>query len=400
MASRSSRPRSASRGSRDAIARLLRDGVAVENPSDDVRAAAEELARKGLCTVTTREFVRCADPRDADFPPRNRSCAGRVFVENGLDEAGHDFKCPACERPVFPFRFHKRRHAELRAQIDRAGVTSFVRDDLAKLQVGVKDVAEGVMRVDLGDTGVFVCILDFCAERFHARDWAKANRACYVAVDAERADARFLPDTWLARVALADVVAGNERLADLVRRVATAEPPANVVEASVPVYSKTVPTIVAPQRGAGRAARRFVVEVGPKSVRIEGVDVMAPQAGFRFRVFQVLWEQFLDELRKGTAPDSHAPVKLSRIVKLLDERREKGEEDEATDEDSVRRAVNRLQADIETAFKRKVGDPIDREDIVETDRRANQSDKDFGYRINPRTVCARPFQTPTPGDAT
>jgi hypothetical protein len=44
--------------------------------------------------------------------------------------------------------------------------------------------------------------------------------------------------------------------------------------------------------------------------------------------------------------------------------------------------------------RRKLGDAIDREDIIETDRRAGQMDEDFGYRINPRTVCARPFQGP------
>ena len=63
------------------------------------------------------------------------------------------------------------------------------------------------------------------------------------------------------------------------------------------------------------------------------------------------------------------------------------------DEMSIRRSINRLQTDIETAVKRKLGLPIDREDIIQTCRWKGQGEGDYGYRINPFTVAARPFQT-------
>ena len=41
-------------------------------------------------------------------------------------------------------------------------------------------------------------------------------------------------------------------------------------------------------------------------------------------------------------------------------------------------------------------DPIGREDIIETVRWKWQDDADFGYRINPRTVVARPLESTIP----
>ena len=61
------------------------------------------------------------------------------------------------------------------------------------------------------------------------------------------------------------------------------------------------------------------------------------------------------------------------------------------DETSVRRALNRLQSDIETAVKKKLGLPIDREDILQTCHWKGHHERGHGYRINPFTVAARPF---------
>lgn len=390
MASRSSRRRSGSSGSRDDFARLLRDGAIIRDPSTELQQVAGQLEELGLVQSTTREFVRCADPQDRDFPPRNRHCRGRIYVEDDLDEQGHEFRCSECERAVFPFSYNKRRHTELRTKVVPDGVAAFVRVELDKLKAEVRDIAEGVVRVELGMTGVYLCLLDYCSdERFHARDWAKTNRTCYVTVDPTHADERFLPDEWLTKVSLADVLAGTIRLDLVVEDLANAGAPSAVADASVPVYSKTVPVVVADQDATG-PRRRFVVEVGPKTVRIEGVEVVAPQAGVRFEAFRILWDRFLDDLRECQSPDDFTVIKLADIVRRLEERMGTRIDDET----SIRRAVNRLQADIEKAFKKKVGDPMDREDIVETHRWKGASGGEYGYRINPRTVCARPFQAP------
>lgn len=387
MASKSSRRKSASNDSCEEIACLLRN-EAHRDPSAELLRAADHLKELGLARPMVREYVLCADPQDRDYPPpRNRHCQGRIYIEENLDEPGHDYRCPECERPVFPQRLGKRRHKELRAKINPEGVKAYVRNELAKLRVDVKDVAEGAFRVDLGDMGVILCILDYCSEnRFHSRDWAKTNPTCYLIVDSAHAE-RLLPEEWLTKVALADIIVGKVSLVETLNALAISDPPASMVEASVPVYSKTVsPIIVEKPSGPGKQ-RRFLVEVGPKTVRIEGEEVVAPQAGIRLEVFLILWEQFLDDLNECRDTDDFTPLKLSDIIKKLEERKGKDIEDE----NSIRRAINRLQSDIEAAFKRKVGDPMNREDIIQTCPWKGHGNE-HGYRINPRTVCISPFQ--------
>lgn len=130
-----------------------------------------------------------------------------------------------------------------------------------------------------------------------------------------------------------------------------------------------------------------MVECGPNTVVVEGETVVAPQAGTRFDVFRILWDQFLDDMRQAVLPEQHRLINIKDIIKEIEARTEKYVEDET----SIRRTINRLQSDIETAIKKKLGLPIDREDIVQTCRWKGQGEGDFGYRINPFTVAARPF---------
>jgi hypothetical protein len=67
-------------------------------------------------------------------------------------------------------------------------------------------------------------------------------------VDSNHTDDRFLPESWLARTTLADIVAGTTKLGALVEGLARSVPPANMTRAAVPVYSKTLPSIVAEPR--------------------------------------------------------------------------------------------------------------------------------------------------------
>ncbi len=134
--------------------------------------------------------------------------------------------------------------------------------------------------------------------------------------------------------------------------------------------------------------RRFAVEVGSNIVRVEGVKVVAEQAGIRFVVFNILWDSFLDDLKNGLVADQFHTKSISQVIDELERRTGKNHPDETT----VRRALNRLQKDIEATIKRKVGLAIDRQDIIQTCRWTSQSDDNFGYRINPFTVVARPFQ--------
>ena len=349
---------------------------------------ATHLEKTGLLGTRIREFVICADHRDADFPPKNRHCQGRIYVGDGLDEAGHDFRCPECERPVFPSGYGKRRHKELRVKVDREGVLAFIRGRLAELKSNVKEISAGVFRVDIGDMGVIVCIADYCTDRqFLTRDWAITQATCYLVVNPTDIDERFLDEDWIHRASLADLVCGEVDFKAWIQAAAASGRPPSVRQASIPVYTKGARPVLVDPVAPHKEDRLFVVECGPNTVRINGEQVVAPQAGVRFEIFRILWDRFLDDMRSDTPAEEHGPIHVRDLMEALHTRTGKVIDDET----SVRRALNRLQSDIEMAVKKRIGDPIDRQDIVQTCRWKGQGEGDYGYRINPFTVAARPF---------
>ena len=388
MASPSSRRKSGSSVKREFTEQLLRDGFAFQEPSPELLETATYLETTGLLETRIREYVLCADPQDRDFPPENRHCQGRTYVGDDLDETGHDFRCPECERPVFPFRYGKRRRKELQVKVDQEGVLAFVRGRLAELKSNVKDVSEGVFRSDIGDLGVILCIADYCTDRqFLTLDWARTQVTCYLVVNPTDIDERFLDEDWIHRATLADTLCGEIDFKAWIQGAAASARPESVRQVSIPVYTKGALPILVEPVALHKADRLFVVECGPNTVFIDKAQVVAPQAGIRFQIFRILWDRFLDDLRSDTPAEKHSPVNVKDLMAEL--RRRTGEY--IDDETRVRRALNYLQFDIETAVKKKLGLPIDRQDIVQTCRWKGHGEGDHGYRINPFTVAVRPF---------
>jgi hypothetical protein len=116
--------------------------------------------------------------------------------------------------------------------------------------------------------------------------------------------------------------------------------------------------------------------------------VVAEQAGPRLFVFRILWQWFLEDLRNGLTADQVRWWPLRKIIGELQTQTEKTYPDEGT----VRKVINNLQSDIEMKLRRNVGAPIHREDIIESQPSKGQTDTNYGYRINPFHVVARPFQ--------
>jgi len=390
MASRSYRRKSASSVDREETSKLFRDGTVIQNPTKTLLEAAERLGKLGLVETLIREYVLCADPKDADFPPKNRHCPGQIYLKDGFDESGYEYRCPDCERPVFPKGYRKQRHRELYTEVSAQGVESYISAQLTKFNENVKRIADACYRVDLGDMGVVVCIADYCAEgKFLTRDWAATHPTCYIVVNPKGFEERFLEEEWLQRVSLVDVVSGMVDLEKILREQATSGPPPSVMNVSVPVYTKgPAPVIIEPLQPSVKN-RQFVVESGPNIVLLEGKIVVAPQAGIRFHIFHILWIRFLEDLKDGLPPSDFHPINVEDLASKIHENTNQYIDDLTI----IRRAINRLQRDIETAVKRKLGLPIDRGDIIQTCLWKGQDEGEYGYRINPFTVAARPFQT-------
>jgi hypothetical protein len=308
---------------------------------------------------------------------------------DGLHDAGGELRCPECERRVFPDQYLKQRFTELRVHVLREGVLAYLRSILQRLGQTVQEMSLGVFRIEIGGDGVDVCIVEYAEPKYLARERAIQHPSCFIAVNPQDFDGRFLEEDWVRRTTLAHVICGTVDLGDLVRLAATGGVPTHVRQASIPVYSKGPTSVIVEPLRPSAPERRFVVEVGPKIVRVEGLKVVAEQAGPRFLLFRALWLSFLSDLKDGLPPEEFHAKPLKKLIEELEEMTNRKSNDEMT----VRRAINRLQLDIEQSIRKNRGLPVDREDIIQICPQRSQSEKNYGYRINPFTVVARPFQS-------
>jgi len=105
-------------------------------------------------------------------------------------------------------------------------------------------------------------------------------------------------------------------------------------------------------------------------------------------LFRILWERYIEDLMEGRTPDDFRPISIEALAHEI-QKRATGTVDDIA---SLRRNLNRFQDDIEKAIKVQIGSPIDRNDIIKSCPKADQGDKDFGYRLNPFTVLIRANQ--------
>jgi hypothetical protein len=305
-------------------------------------------------------------------------------LELHADEAGLDYRCSECARGVFPSYYVKRQYDEWQVAIRPNETIGYVCGLLKKAGWLVTEIARAVHRITEGGREIHVCLAELCGENsYRSRDWLRYHPTLYVAVDESTMGSRFLPESWISRVSLADIVSGVVNLRAEIGELATTAIPQQVLDASIPIYTTgPQPIICASDRKHVR--RHFQVEVRERTVHVSGEQVVSRLSGTRFRVFNALWKQFLDDMSGQLACADFRVLNIKRLSKVL------CDSGAAVDEDTVRRTLNRLQEDIEVVVKKKLGLPIRREDIIETVRWAGQSDAEFGYRINPRRVIPVP----------
>lgn len=226
----------------ETVAGLLRNGSLHEAGRPGVAKAAGYLVSLDLIETVAAEYVRCADHRDPDYRyVRNRSCRGRIRIGDDADDDGDGVYCPECGRTVCPRG--KARCRMMQVEVRPEGVAAFLEGLLKEGGVEPKQVYPWVWRADTPRGETRLVVADYCGLEHACRDWAAANRACYVVVDAASCRTRFLPEPWLTWTRLADVVCSPGTLIDLLSSAA-ATVPTSQVRASVPVYSAAVRPVV------------------------------------------------------------------------------------------------------------------------------------------------------------
>lgn len=390
MVSRSSRRKNASKSSPELLDKLLADGTQ-SRPSAELRVAADDLVERGIIALDERQYVRCANAEDTeDFRyVKNRNCRGRVYLEDGLDLYGDDYKCPDCDRPIYPGK--KKQYDEWRVRLLPNGVKAFVESALKEAGLTWKEKAPWGFRVDVGDEEVWLCIVDFCESCQHmTREWAVANqnKALWLVVHPRGKTERFLQEDWLPVVSLSELLTGGASLNSLLQARAACNPATNLGNPSLPIYTKgrrhpaTFETEMPPNPD-----RLFIVQVGDREVFVNSHRVIARQSSTAFAIFNILHKRFLARFAEDANDEDATAIPAKELCSLLYD--DTG--GEPASEESLGKAIGRIRQNIEKAIKKNTGMPIDECDVIETVRWKGIGEGEYGYRLNPVSVAIRPF---------
>jgi hypothetical protein len=177
----------------DPTAGLLKPGLKLDLPGGDREAQVRRLAVLGLVRVEELSFVRCVNPLDHDQQyVKDRSCAGRIVLRADLDEDDGGFRCPDCDREVFPSR--KRCARMLRVEPSEEAIRALVRRSLERLKVEVAERTPGLLSFAGRAGEVQVCLVDYCTDRaVLAPDYPRHESVCFV-VGNDRDFRRLVPE--------------------------------------------------------------------------------------------------------------------------------------------------------------------------------------------------------------
>jgi hypothetical protein len=389
MASASHRRKNVTRSNLSAeISQLLQHGAGIEPVTPNLKAAAEQLSRLGLISFEERQFVRCAFTRDKDFTRSNRTCTGRSTLKSVLDENAFDYRCDECGRVLYPFRDRKTQFREIRATVFPSGVTQYVSKLLRTSDAAAVDGVPDAWRVNGGLTGLHICIADFCSDaKLMSVQWAQQNPTCYIAVN-PAAVQRFIDIDWVSRVMLADLVTSKVDLRDVLRGLANSTNCRNMPPLATPTFSKGAhrPEVERPPT-EGRN-HLFIVELGKKTVRVNGIDVVAGQGHTAHAIVKCLAMSFSQDLFAGADADRYLCQTPSDIA---DEVSRDGDGGKVIGDDHIRRSINRLQENIQERL-RLAGIAVERDDVIQ----ASPDEAKEGYRLNPFSVGLRPLLPTNP----
>lgn len=365
------------------ISELLGDGALFFSPSALAVAEAEKLARLRLIEVAIRHVVHCANAVDQDFPPASRDCDGFVELRDDAHEGSADYRCPRCERVLYPEADRKAQTRALTVRLSQSGIEQYLIKSCGDLTDG-RSFVNGILRVPVNGLNAVLCLVDYCSdERWFARGFG-VNQCCvYVTVD-QYVGRRMMDEEAVLHVPLVDLILAEVDLRDFLLQRASALPPA-LVNADVSVYSLGARPIRPSADSAAIERRIFRLAMSPAGLIVDGlVAIRRQKRESAMSILAVLIEEFTK------AMISQQPVQALAAKGIAD--RIQHDRDEAIDVESVTRAINRLRGDIATAVRRELGKPIGDHDIIETVARADAVDVGQGYRLNPKSVVLGPYE--------
>ena len=122
-------------------------------------------------------------------------------------------------------------------------------------------------------------------------------------------------------------------------------------------------------------------------VYVNGIEVIPRSATSRVLIFKVLLEQYLKDFTGGLGVEEHKFLTITQISELIEPYVGAGRDVEQ----QVRRPLNKIQKAVQEAMAQKLGVHVDRHCLIETKGWPGCSSKEYGYRLNPRTISFRKF---------
>lgn len=381
-----SRQRSAARvaAERELLRSLLRQGAQFPSPDVQVLESAEKLANLGLVDLQRVRKVHCASAQDGDFPPPDRHCDGLIELRPEADEGGGAYRCPRCERIVYPEAEQKQQYDSLVVHHRQAGIEAFLIDRCGELAAGRAFVG-GVLALSVQGTNAAVCLVDYCSDAsWLGRGFGVNQRCVYVTVGPEVAP-RLLSEDAVAHIELVDVLIDGKDLSATIIERATSLP--TVLANIDPLVYSLGARPVAPELRAGAEPRRlFRLCVSPKGLFIDGLlAVRVERRATALAIMQVLMKAYAEAAASGGTVEPITADTLADAVEPL-------VFGTIEDADSIARHIPRIRKSIIETIRQHTGKPIGQHDVIETVSRSGADEDGVGYRLNPRKVTLGPLQ--------
>ncbi len=345
--------------------------------------AAEWLAGLGLVALHRGRAVRCANQLDRDFPPPMRDCDGLIALRPQADGGGGDYRCPECERIIFPEADRKQEFDTLGVQLQQAGIEAFLINACGELASG-RPFVGGVLTLPLESINAFVSIVDYCTdERWLRRSTAAGQPCVYVTVGPDKAS-QLLDDEAIARVELVDILLGAKDLqALLVDRASRG--PALLLNVDMPVHALGARPIAVEPREPAEPRRIFHLRLSSEGLLVDGLlAIRVQRRDTAMAIMRVFMETYATAAASGRAVE---PMTANALANAIDPTAEKFD-----DADSIARHIPRIRKSIIDIVRQNTGEPIGEHDIIETVSRSSADGEAEGYRLNPRTVALGPVE--------
>jgi hypothetical protein len=361
------------------IAKLLRHGQRYVSPTAEIVETADWLASRGIVDVRRGYAVRCANSMDRDFPPVSRDCDGLIVLRGQADEGGGDYRCPACERIVYPDADGKDRLETLTILLRRVGIEKFLIKHCGKDARG-QQFQSGVLTLPIERVNASICLPEFCSDSLLLhRSVAISQISVYVTVEPD-AQLRMVLDIGIAHVAFSRILTGEIDLCSMLRdRMRNGPPECSNVD--VPAYGFGV-TVIGPRVEPVPLPRGFRVRLNSEGLWVDDLLAVKAERRTAILILQALIHRFAQDIRAG---NQVAAMSVDQIADAV-ERAGDLESDEKRDTESIRRTIDRLRDEIAEAILKTTGKPIDEHDIIENVSRSGTGKGAKGYRLNSRTV--------------